>query len=438
MALTNKQREELHKAIAEYLHNCNFKETLDSFLKEAQIQFDTNDKQNSALSNILEKKWVSVVRLQKKNLELEQKIEQLTEQLNSGGVVVANKKNLTPEEIEQLFPKTPAKHTLQSHRAGITRIAFHPQYSMLASCGDDAAIKIWDFDTGQLERTLKGHTAAINDVNFDNQGKYLASCSSDLTIKLWDLNQFVCVKTLNGHDHSVSTVQFLPSGDYLVSASRDKTIKLWEVATGYCVRTYSGHTDWVRCAVPDETGKMIASCSTDQSIIIWNVDNTNPIHTLDGHEHVIEYVIWVNREESKRAIVSSDYYKATKSEKPEENKSTDANGTLSKSTNYPNFVISASRDKTIKIWNATTGECINTLLGHDNWVRGLAFHHSGKYIYSCSDDKSIRIWDLRTGKNTKKILDAHSHFVSTIASNPRYLVIATGSVDTSVKVWECK
>jgi platelet-activating factor acetylhydrolase IB subunit alpha len=71
-------------------------------------------------------------------------------------------------------------------------------------------------------------------------------------------------------------------------------------------------------------------------------------------------------------------------------------------------------------------------------VRGVALHHSGKFIYSCSDDKSIRIWDLNTGKCTKKIQDAHTHFVSCVASNLKYLMIATGSVDNNIKLWECK
>jgi len=76
--------------------------------------------------------------------------------------------------------------------------------------------------------------------------------------------------------------------------------------------------------------------------------------------------------------------------------------------------------------------------GHDNWVRGLAFHHSGKFLYSCSDDKSIRVWDINTGKIVKKIENAHGHFVTCICSNSKYLMIATGSVDNYIKLWECK
>jgi len=441
MNLTDKQREELNKAIAEYLNKNNYKNALTSFLEESNAKYDPQEKSSNTLSDVLEKKWVSVVRLQKKVLDLEAKIEQLNEQLSTSSFSISNKKNLSSKEIEQLFPKIPAKFTLEGHRGPVTRVTFHPQYTMLASCGEDASIKLWDFESGQLEKTLKGHTAPITDVAFDNQGKYLASCSSDLTVKLWDLNEFICIKTLNGHDHSVSSIKFLPAGDFLISASRDKTIKLWEVATGYCVRTFVGHSEWVRSAVANETGRMIASCSNDQTVIIWNIDNPNPQQVLTDHTHVIECVAWAPLEGTTKTIAGSDYFKSIKSvngvtDNAEESKTSESNG-VGKASNY-NFVISAARDKTIKIWNAANGICIMTLIGHDNWVRGLAFHHSGKYLYSCSDDKTVRIWDLTTGKNTKRINDAHTHFVSTIAANAKYLVVATGSVDTTVKVWECK
>lgn len=43
----------------------------------------------------------------------------------------------------------------------------------MASCSEDATIKVWDYETGQLERTLKGHTDAVNDIAIDAAGKQL-------------------------------------------------------------------------------------------------------------------------------------------------------------------------------------------------------------------------------------------------------------------------
>lgn len=438
MVLTNKQKEELNKAILEYLQNSNYPLSAQTFQQESNVNLDTAEKPSAAMSDILEKKWLAIYRLQKKVMELEAKIEQLTEELSSSSKF---KKTLSELDQDQLFPKLPAKYVLQGHRAVVTYLAFHPQYSLLASCSEDASIKLWDFESGQFERTLKGHTGTVNYLSFDLQGKYLASCSSDLTIKLWDLVQFQSVRTLHGHEHSVSSVEFLPNGDYLISASRDKTIKMWEVATGYCKKTFVGHNEWVRRAIVNDEGTLMASCSNDQSIILWNLEKGTNENELVEHEHVIECIMFAGNETTRKAIQDSEYYikLVPKEDKKEERKFDKQQPSSTINTvKLKNFLFSGSRDKTIKIWNCDNGVCLITLIGHDNWVRGLSLHHSGKFLYSCSDDKTFRIWDLNNGKVIKKIADAHTHFVSAIAANGKYLVVATASVDTQVKIWECK
>jgi platelet-activating factor acetylhydrolase IB subunit alpha len=64
-------------------------------------------------------------------------------------------------------------------------------------------------------------------------------------------------------------------------------------------------------------------------------------------------------------------------------------------TNYhQTFLFTGSRDKLIKLFICQTGELLHTFVGHDNWVRSLAIHGNGKYLYSVSDDKTLRVWDL--------------------------------------------
>ncbi len=81
---------------------------------------------------------------------------------------------------------------------------------------------------------------------------------------------------------------------------------------------------------------------------------------------------------------------------------------------------------------------MHTFFGHDNWVRCLSLHSSGKYLYSCSDDKSIRIWDLQSGKEKKKFDAAHEHFISSVRFNPKYGVVASGGNDMVLKVWHLR
>ena len=400
-ALTNKQKDDLNKAILEYL--IAYPQTLASFQLETSL---TNA--DASTGDLLSKKWISIIRLQKKVMELEENVNALKAQ-----IPLKYSQNI---ESESCLPVSPEIKTLEGHRAPITCVTFHPIYTLMSTSSEDGTIKIWDYESGKLEKTLKGHTETVNCVVFNKKGTMLASCSSDITIKLWNCENFECIKTLNGHNHTVSSIFFL-GDDFIVSASRDKSIKIWEVATGYCKKTLIGHSDWVRAIAIDSQGELIASASSDQSIILWQANLENAlVAKLMEHEHVIECIQFANSN-AALTISNSDYYKKKDSRK---------------------FLASGSRDKTIKIWDATTFQSVITLSGHDIWVRGLAFHPQGKYLFSCSDDKSILCWDLMSGKQTKRLSCAHTHFITTISISATYPVFATGGVDALIKLWSCK
>lgn len=70
-------------------------------------------------------------------------------------------------------PRAPARHTLSGHRSPITRVTFHPLFSVVVSASEDSTLKVWDWETGEFERTVKGHTKAVADVDFDSKGNFL-------------------------------------------------------------------------------------------------------------------------------------------------------------------------------------------------------------------------------------------------------------------------
>lgn len=100
------------------------------------------------------------------------------------------------------------------------------------------------------------------------------------------------------------------------------------------------------------------------------------------------------------------------------------------------YIATGARDKKIRIFEVKSGRLVITLAGHDNWVTDLYFHPNGKYLISSADDKSIRIWDLVLGRCYRKIYNAHDHFVSCFDMKGK--IACSGSVDTTVKLWQAR
>ena len=273
VGLTTKQKDELHTAILEYLLK-NFPQSAAVFQDESQAE-PPEPNASSMKTDLLEKKWTSVVRLKKQTIELEKQIKQLKDDLeNSRFDGMAQLSAFGGgKQIGDGLPREPAKYTLHGHKSKITKIIVHPFYNLVASASEDATIRLWDFEQGEAERTLKAHAGIVTFLAFNHSGNVLASSATDLTVKLWNLETFNVTKTLQGHEHEVSGLCFLPESDYLLSCSRDQSIKLWDTVSGYSLLTLNhGHSDWIRRISVHHSGKLFASASKDESIVIWNCD----------------------------------------------------------------------------------------------------------------------------------------------------------------------
>ena len=190
------------------------------------------------------------------------------------------------------------------------------------------------------------------------------------------------------------------SGNTLVSASRDKTLKIWDVTTGYCLKTLKGHTEWVRAVTPSIDGRWLLSAGNDMIPRLWDANSGEVKITFLGHEHVLEAVAFAPGSSYVHLASVAGYKKSPPASSSGE------------------FIATGGRDKIIKIWD-NRGTCHKTLVGHDNWIRGLVFHPAGRYLLSISDDKTIRCWDLsQECKCVKVVDDSHQHFVSSIRWAP--------------------
>jgi WD40 repeat protein len=98
-------------------------------------------------------------------------------------------------------------------------------------------------------------------------------------------------------------------------------------------------------------------------------------------------------------------------------------------------VASASRDRTVRLWDATTGAARRTLEGHTDWVNGVAFSPDGKTVASASGDRTVRLWDATTGA-ARRTLEGHTDRVDGVAFSPDGKTVASASGDRTVRLWD--
>jgi WD40 repeat protein len=328
--------------------------------------------------------------------------------------------------------------TLQGHTSPVLSVAFSPDRSTLASSGADYTVKLWNIWSGQLLNTFQGHSNWVRSVQFNADGTLLASASDDQTVKLWDVRTETFLKTLQGHTNWVWSVAFSPvmampinspmpmeeqehralpqeSGIILASGSYDQTVKLWDGRNGQLVKTLQGYTNWVLSVAFSPDGTLLASAHDDQTVKLWDVPTGQLVKTLHGH------TAWV------RSVAFSP------------------NGTL---------LASSSDDRTIKLWDVSRSEMqssemqsveqpsyklcghfLMTLQGHTNGIWSVGFSPDGTVLASGSVDKTVKLWHVPTGQ-LMKTLEGHGNWIRSIKFSPDGTLLASGSYDQTVKLWD--
>ena len=102
-----------------------------------------------------------------------------------------------------------------------------------------------------------------------------------------------------------------------------------------------------------------------------------------------------------------------------------------------NLIVSSSTDRSLKVWNVESGECIKTLKGHTNKVNSAVFSSDGRFILSASSDKTIRVWITESGECIQTIED-NKDWVYAAVFSPDGKHIASASRDREIHIYGLK
>ena len=250
-------------------------------------------------------------------------------------------------------------------------VQISPNGSLLAVIlqrdGRASDIAIYDAASGKLVTECVGNRDPLVALAFSPDGRRIASASEDGLCYLWDVVAGAKPIKCTGHAGKVLSVAFRADGARVVTASADGTVRQWDAVTGREVEpSFDHHTGEVLAAVYSPDGEWIASGGADHTVRLWRATGRQQRALLHGHAGAVNELAFAP-DGRTLASVSQD------------------RGLL--------FL----GDNTVGVWDLSAVG-LPVLRGHTSYVYPVASSPDGRWIASGSWDKTIRLWNAATGE----------------------------------------
>jgi WD40 repeat protein len=273
---------------------------------------------------------------------------------------------------------------------------------------------------------LAGHSGRVPVTAWSPEGQLIATGDEAGTVRLWD-PQCRLIQVLLGHGGKVTVLAWSAAGRYLASASDDRVLKLWNVATGAQVQSHVLDLDPGRLAWSGD-GRKVAALGRGESSG-WSVTSLLTQKTTGRSGNAVG-MAWSSDGLTLQTLSTEGTIQGWDIE---------TLGTESQQSmqQVPNSLTNAAwspdgrwlaaccdGDSRLDVWDAATGKHRQTwirgypmareiawspvsgkeekvLEGHSGAVAGIAWSADGNMLATGSDDGTVRVWDLATGKTTQ-------------------------------------
>jgi WD40 repeat protein/serine/threonine protein kinase len=346
----------------------------------------------------------------------------------SGGFMSFPFKEEVPVEVKVWDAQTGQElTTFKGDTGAVYSVAFSPDGKRLAAGSgtwDDTKrayvsgeVKVRDVQTGQELLVLK-HTGSVS-VAYSPDGKRLASAGQKPgqgavvgEVKVWDAETGQEVFTVDApaySDYHQRTIAYSPDGKRLTNVSVSKngagsTMTMWDAQTGRELLTQKTDGKVGSIAFSPNGKRLVTGAGwvstgpalIDRAVRVWDAETGEELYSLKGHAHQVQSVAF-SPDGSRLASASRDgtlkVWDATTSQEAR----AVPGGILSPDGKH----LAGSVGNEVKVWDTQTGRETLTLTGHMGRVQSVAFSPDGRRLVSAAADRTVKLWDAQTGQELR-------------------------------------
>jgi WD40 repeat protein len=321
----------------------------------------------------------------------------------------------------------------------VTSVAFLPDSKVLVSRGTDHAVRLWDVATGREVAALQhGDVWGIR-MALSPDGTMLA-LNKQAQVILWDLTARKQRYVMEGSFDVIHCLAFAPDNKLLAAGCRsregDKVIHrvmVWETATGRSRGTWAGHEENIWAVAFARDGHTLASAGQDQKLIVWDVQDGKRRETISTHDRPVVALAY---SPDGKTLASGDTGGKVCLREP-------ATGSKHSLTTDQIWSMAFAPDsKTLAVAGVSAGlmdpagrRATVPLAGHQGIVTTVAYAPDGSVLATGSADSTIRLWDPATGLERDPLV-GHRPAATCVAIAPDGRTVATGSWDHTAKLWD--